>query len=297
MDPVARPDTAGVNPAARPRTSLCIIARDEEANIADCLRCAADLFDEVVVVDTGSRDRTRGIAVGFGARVFDFPWCDSFAAARNETLRHATGDYVFWLDADDRLDEPNRQKLRALLAGLRDENAAYVMKCVCLPDPQSGVATVVDHVRLFRRLPGICWEFRVHEQVLPSIRAQGGEVRWTDVVVHHTGYQDRPLRARKLQRDLRLLQLEMADQPDHPFVQFNLGSIYHELGRPDEALPALRRSLAGSQPADSIVRKLYALMAGCHRALGRRDEALAVCRKGLEVCPDDHELLFVQGTL
>src|SRR5262249_52030508 len=146
-----------------------------------------------------------------GAKVVDFPWCDSFAAARNEGLKHATGDYVFWLDADDRLDEENREKLRALFAGLRDEQVAYSMKCKCLPD-DAGTATLVDHVRLSRNRPDVRWRYRVHEQILPAIRAVGGEVRWADVVIHHTGYQDRALRQRKLQRDLRLLQLEQAEQ-------------------------------------------------------------------------------------
>src|SRR5205823_11071901 len=103
----------------------------------------------------------------------------------------------FWMDADDRLDAGNREKLRTVFANLRDENVAYSMKCVCLPDPVTGTTTVVDHVRLFRNHPEICWRYRVHEQILPAVRRQGGEVRWADVVIHHTGYQDSALRRRK----------------------------------------------------------------------------------------------------
>jgi glycosyltransferase involved in cell wall biosynthesis len=98
-----------------PRVSLCLIAKDEEHNLPACLAPAVGLVEEIVVVDTGSTDATREVARRLGARVFDFPWCDSFAAARNETLRHAQGDWVLWLDADDRLDDDNRAKLRALL--------------------------------------------------------------------------------------------------------------------------------------------------------------------------------------
>ena len=99
-----------------PRVSLTMIVKNEEANLPACLASAADLVDEVVVVDTGSTDRTKEVAARFGARIFDFPWIDDFAAARNEALRHATGDWILWLDADDRIDEPNRQKFRQLFA-------------------------------------------------------------------------------------------------------------------------------------------------------------------------------------
>src|SRR5262245_17508760 len=190
---------------AEVRRSLCMIVRNEEVNLKACLESAADLVDEIVLVDTGSTDRTREIALACGARVFDFPWVDSFAAARNESLRHATGDWAFWLDADDRLDEPNRAKLGDLFAGLRDENAAFVLKCLCLPEGGVGSGMVVDHVRLFRNRPDVRWKYRVHEQILPAVRATGGTVRWSDVVIHHTGYQDPALRGRKLERDLRLL--------------------------------------------------------------------------------------------
>ncbi len=284
-------------PGKRMKVSLCLIVKDEEHNLRPCLESITDLVDEVVVVDTGSTDRTQEVAGFFGAKVFDFPWRDSFAAARNEAISHASGDWIFWLDADDRLDAENRRKLHALFAGLRDENAAYALKCLCLPDPSSGAATVVDHVRLFRNDPRVRWRYRVHEQILPAIREAGGEVRFADVVIHHTGYQDPALRRRKLDRDLRLLHLEDAERPDDPFTLFNLGSVTQELGRHAEALPLLRRSLAKSGPRDSIVRKLYALIVGCHRALNQLAEAEAACAAGLAACPNDTELLFLDSIL
>jgi glycosyltransferase involved in cell wall biosynthesis len=277
-----------------PKVSLCMIVRNEESNLADCLRSVSDLVDEMIVVDTGSTDRTKEVAQRHGAKVFDFPWIDHFAAARNESLRHATGQWIFWLDADDRVDEENRTRLRALFAGLEDENAAYVMKCLCLPDA-SGVSTVVDHLRLFRNHPEVRWTFRVHEQILPALRGRKADVRWSDVVIHHTGYQNQALRGKKLERDLRLLQLEQTEQPDHAFTLFNLGSVYQELGKKAEALAMFRRSLEGSAAEDSIVRKLFALIAQCHRDLGQMHEALAACRKGRSLFADDVELLFQEG--
>src|SRR5262249_5134612 len=158
------------------KVSLCMIVKNEEGNLPACLESVRDLVDELVIVDTGSVDRTKEVAGRFGARVVDFAWVDSFAAARNETLKNATGDWVFWMDADDRLDEENRGKLGALLHSLNGNNAAYVMKCRCLPDRESQSTTEVDHIRLFRNRPELRWRYRVHEQILPALRELKGEV-------------------------------------------------------------------------------------------------------------------------
>jgi tetratricopeptide (TPR) repeat protein len=93
------------------------------------------------------------------------------------------------------------------------------------------------------------------------------------------------------------LHREDAEKPDEPFTLFNLGQVYYELGRAAEALPRLRRSLERSHPQDSIVRKLYALIACCHRALGQPAEALAACQAGRVHYPEDAELLFTERVL
>src|SRR5262249_31493392 len=124
------------------RVSLCLITKNEEANLPACLGSVADLVQEIVVADTGSTDRTKGVAAAWGARVVDFTWADDFASARNASLAPATGNWIFWLDGDERLDEANRGKLRALFAGLRPENAAYVMRQRSVSDPATGEATI-----------------------------------------------------------------------------------------------------------------------------------------------------------
>ncbi len=179
------------------RVSLTMIVRDEQDNLSHALESVRGIFDEIVVVDTGSVDRTKEIAREFGARVFDFTWIDDFAAARNEALSHVTGDYAFWLDADDVVAPSERGKLQALLDGLRaGEPAGYVVRCACDPSPDgSGGETVVDHVRLFPIRNDVRWTYRVHEQIMPALRRAGIPVRWTDLVVRHTGYVDLALRA------------------------------------------------------------------------------------------------------
>jgi tetratricopeptide (TPR) repeat protein len=279
-----------------PKVSLCLIVKDEETHLPACLDLAADLVEEIIVVDTGSTDATREAARRCGARVYDFPWCDDFAAARNESLRHATGDWIFWLDADDRLDEANRLRLRTLFAGLPDENVAYLMKYVALDDGAPGRTSAVDHARLFRNDPQIHWEYRVHEQILPTIGRLGGRMQPTDVVIYHLGYRDAAVVRRKLERNGRLLELDVAERPDDSVVLFNLGRTYLRLGRVAEAVSPLGRCLRGL-PAElgHILRTAYALLVEAHCRLGQSREALAICLEGRSRFPDDLELLLGEG--
>ena len=147
-DGAVPPSRLCAKPVRSARVSLTMIVRDEESNLPHCLESVRGIFDEIVVVDTGSVDRTREIARGFGAQVFEFAWVDDFAAARNVALSHATGDYAFWLDADDVVDPPEREKLRALLDGL-----------VCPNSLREGEAPSEPHLAPARaepRPPGSC---------------------------------------------------------------------------------------------------------------------------------------------
>jgi glycosyltransferase involved in cell wall biosynthesis len=311
--PITSPAATGDSPhrsVATARISLTMIVKNEEANLPHALRSANGLFDEIVVVDTGSQDATIRIAQQFGARVVYFPWIDDFAAARNAALAHATGNYAFWLDADDVIEPSETQKLHALLGRIRrgepllDQSTppavhaappqtAYVLRCACDPAPDgTGGDTVVDHIRLFPLLEGVRWTYKVHEQILPALRRLGVPVQWTDITIRHTGYTDQVLRARKLDRDSRILLGELGERPNDPFINFNLGMIAVERKQWQNALGYLRRSLAGSAPSDSITRKLFALIARVQETLGDTEAALRTCAEGLSLEPDDAELWF-----
>jgi glycosyltransferase involved in cell wall biosynthesis len=141
-----------------------MIVREEENNLPHCLESVRGLFDEIVVLDTGSSDRTIEIARSYGARVFDFVWVDDFAAARNAAPARARGDYAFWLDADDLIEPPDRAKLEGLLDRLRGGHpgsvltgtgtgilgrsqspCAFVVRFACAPGPDgTGGETVAD---------------------------------------------------------------------------------------------------------------------------------------------------------
>jgi glycosyltransferase involved in cell wall biosynthesis len=291
----AAPPAAEVS--ARQGVSLCMIVRNEEHHLPDCLRSVAGIFDDVVVVDTGSQDRTRAVAESFGARVFDFPWVDSFAAARNESLRHARGKWVLWLDADDRLDEENRHKLKDVLAGLGDELDAYAMKVRSVLDANRTAFRVLDQVRLFRNLPGVRWDYRIHEQILPAVNRLGGVVRWADVIIDHVGYQDAGARRGKLERNLRLLEMDHADRSKDGFTLFNLGWTMLDLGRTEEALTHLQAALEHTRPSSSTLRKLYHLLAVAYRQQQQPVRARETCQEGLKRYADDAELLCEEGLL
>ncbi|MGE0605923.1 MAG: glycosyltransferase [Pirellulales bacterium] len=281
--------------------SLVMIARDNEQTIGPCLESIRPWVDEMIVVDTGSRDRTPDICRQMGARVFEFPWVDSFSAARNESLRHAQGEWVFWMDTDDTIPPHCGAGLRDLVRGPhKPEMLGYVAQVHC---PGGGArghldTTVVDHVKLFRNRPDLRFEFRIHEQIIPAIRRASGEVGWTDLYVVHSGADHTPAgRARKLKRDFHLLSLDLKDHPEHPFVLFNFGMTHADAGEHDLAVDYLRRSITASDPSESQVRKAYALLVSSLTHGGRLAEANAACEAGRSLFPDDAELLFREGLL
>ena len=279
------------------RVSFCLIVKNEEERLARCLGSVVDLVHETVVVDTGSTDRTKEIAVAHGARVFDFPWQDSFAAAMNESIGRASGDWIFWLHADHWIDETNRDRLRQLFAGLGEEKVAYLMKWHCLSRGSGEQGLAIDTAHLFRNHPQIRWRGRVHEQIRPAIERLGGSTRFTEVVIFHSGYEDPIEHHGKLVRNLRLLELDTAENPADISMLFHLGWTLYLLGRPADSLVPLKRSLALCPPGQTILRKNYALLVRSLRQLWRQQEAFDICSAGLAIYPRDPELLFHEGQL
>ncbi len=299
---VASPPAEGMATIeGKPILSACLIVRDNASTLPACLESIRPWVDELVVVDTGSVDETPGIAESFGARIFEFPWCDDFSAARNESFRHARGSWLFWMDSDDTIPPECGRKLRELSrAPARPDVLGYVMQVHCPGGGADGGhdVTVVDHIKLVRNRPDVRFEFRIHEQVLPSIRRAGGEVEWTDIYVVHSGSDPGPeAQERKRRRDLRILHLEDAERPDHPFNLFNLGMTHADGGEFARAAEYLIRAVTLSSPDDSHLRKSYALLVYSLAHSGRRAEAIETCDRALGLFPTDAELRFRRGVL
>ena len=159
--------------------SLCMIVKDEEAVLGRCLDSAADIVDEVVVVDTGSSDRTKEIAGQYG-RVLDFTWCEDFAAARNASFAQATKDFILWLDADDVI-EPEAQSRFLQFKQELDETTDVVMLPYHTGFNEDGRPTYTYYrERLLRRAAGFRWVGAVHECIAPR-----GNIRYDDAAVSH----------------------------------------------------------------------------------------------------------------
>jgi glycosyltransferase involved in cell wall biosynthesis len=282
----------------RPTISLCMIVKNEERVLGDCLASIKPYVDEIIVVDTGSTDRTVEIAQEHGAKVFFFAWCDDFSAARNVSLSHATSEWVLWMDADDTIPPECGAKLHDLIALAEDRVTGFILQVHIPPAPGDNGFTIVDHVKLFRNGLNLRFIGRIHEQILEPIYQAGGTIERTDLYVVHSGYDYSPEgQKRKRERDLRILDLELQERPHHPFVHWNRGMTFYHLKEWDQAIAALERCLSLSKPHESTVRKVYALLAGSY--LERRELALAKERleQGLRLFPQDPELNFRGGIL
>ena len=212
---------------ARPlaRLSLCMIVKDEEKNIGPCLEWIRDVVNEIIIIDTGFRDATPQIAKEYGAKLFSFPWCDDFSAARNESLRHATGDYILWLDADDRISREAAEKILQLKKGLPSgKDRAYLLRLVNIRDNIE-----LDEswqLRIFPNLREVTFQNRIHETVFPSLERLGVEMVQADIRLYHTGYNSENVCLSKAERNITLMKRELEDDPQNFMIWYLLGGAY-----------------------------------------------------------------------
>ncbi|GAC1313692.1 MAG: hypothetical protein NVSMB2_02030 [Chloroflexota bacterium] len=223
-----------------------MIARDEEENIAACLDSARTFVDEVVVVDTGSTDRTRQIAREHGARVTEFRWCDDFAAARNAAIEAATTDWVLMLDADERLQPDSGPRLRPLIARAPKTLHCYlpVIDSIIMPNVPDGYVSS-RHSRLFRRSEDLRFAGTIHEALryLPDPLATSRQDA-PEIKIQHTGYIPEHYNARgKDQRNMYLLTNWHAADPNDALVHFHTGVQHSAMNRYPETAAAMQRCI------------------------------------------------------
>jgi hypothetical protein len=224
--------------------SLAMIVRNEAPRLGGALASVKEAVDEIVVVDTGSTDDTRAVAKKYGAQVIDWSWRDDFGAARNESIQHCTGQWVLILDADERLAAGAVRIVRECAAS--GDAEGYDCRLVStLPAGQPTPTVASWFCRLFRRDPGVRFDGRIHEQVAPSIRAAGGRIVRSGIVIDHGGYATPS--PQKLARNLALLGRELDERPDDAFMRFHLGLTLHSAGDHGAAAEALGRAVVSER--------------------------------------------------
>ncbi len=225
-------------PAAGQRLSLCMIVRDEEAMLGQCLEAAKGAADEIVVVDTGSTDSTVDIALAHGATVIETTWTGSFSEARNISLEHATGDWILYLDADEILEPGSAAMIRGLLT--RTWREAFYLTVRNLTNDSDAVSVDHEALRLFRNRPETRFVGRIHEQHTQNMPLDRPErFERSDVLVIHHGYRPEVVAAKnKGVRNRELLEQE----EETAFTLYNLGTELLSDERPREALAMLERA-------------------------------------------------------
>ncbi len=290
--------------------SLCMIVKNEEKMLARCLESVKDVFDEIIIVDTGSIDRTKEEAAKFTDRIYDFIWCDDFAMARNFSFSKATGDYIMWLDADDIIDSANREKLINLKETLSLQTDVVMMRYATSFDENGKESYFYYRERLIKRLSGLRWSGFVHEVITPA-----GNIIYEDITVCHkpTDRKDKdPARnlkiyENKLSKGAKLSaretyyyarelyyngKNEKAAKMFEEFLSFPNGwyadkigaclMLYHIYGKysPQKATEILTKALS----YESVNPQVLCFMGDAQKAQGRLEQAIFWYRSAL-MCP------------
>ncbi|MCX7842805.1 MAG: glycosyltransferase [Clostridia bacterium] len=164
--------------------SLCMIVKDEEHTLGRCLDSVSDIVDEIIIVDTGSKDNTKDIARKYTDKIYDFEWIDDFSAARNFSFSKATMDFIMWLDADDVLLEEDRIKFKSLKKILSTEIDVVMMKYNIGSDDKGVAVSTFYRERLLKRSRNFAWFDPVHEYTNFSGRIINSDIAVTHKKIH-----------------------------------------------------------------------------------------------------------------
>ena len=220
--------------------SLCMIVRNEEKNLVACLDSIGDFASEIIVTDTGSTDRTVEIARSYGAKVNHFTWLDDFAAARNISIKDATSEWIFWLDADDRISPHELNKLKEAVAS--ESADGYMIR---ISSKEQDAQTMTEHLRLFRNHRGLVFERPLHETVLPMAVRCGLTIARTNIIIEHVGYEiDADGLRSKARRNLKIIQNCLHENPNDLHWHYHLGVCHSILGNYQQAIEAYKLVVA-----------------------------------------------------
>jgi len=255
--------------------SLCMIVRDEEATLANCLESVQEVVDEMVVLDTGSRDRTIEIAQAAGAKVHSFEWGDDFAAARNAALNYVETDWVLVLDADEVLLPGVVPTLRT---AMQDDHCLVVN----LVRQELGANQIPYSLvsRLFRKHPNITFHRAYHESIDDSVMGLlQQESHWkvlelADIAIRHTGYtSDAIAQRQKAERARSIMERYLSDHAEDAYICNKLGALYLGEGKLEQGRELLQRGLQATTLEPALRYELNYHLASSYAELREFDLA------------------------
>jgi glycosyltransferase involved in cell wall biosynthesis len=279
--------------------SVCMIVKNEEGALPACLESIKGIWDELIIVDTGSTDKTTQIATQYGAQVHHFAWCDDFAAARNESIAHAKGSWVLWLDADDVILPEDAVRLRALCVKLAQKAHSLLIKSSA---DGGNTGSVFNQIRLFPNHKGVHFEGRIHEQILPSLNAANIVVEFHTIKIIHTGYADPELVKKKHERNLKLMLEDVNTNPATTTAVrlWSIAGSYHDLGNWETAIEWYQKSLemAERKGNDPHVKTLAPVkIAACLAELGHYEQGLQGVEKVLQKDSHNAEAILLRAQI
>jgi len=288
---------SGQDTGSKPRLSLCMIVKNEEQFLEKCLQSVDGIVDELIVVDTGSVDRTVEIAGQHGAKVHLFEWTGSFADARNESLRYATGEWILILDADEVLDPMSHRAITdAIVNPIADGYELFFRNPVTLDSD----ADYTEHrvCRLFRNKPEYRFCSRIHENIETALLANGGKVASIEALIHHYGYTWDVVQARdKPERYTAMLEEELREHPGDLFYLHHLTAAYCAYGRYDKAVPRLREAVEIAPMDNSFTPLVWSNLVNGLVELRRPEEAMEVVEKAGALGIDHPQFAFCKGNV
>ena len=278
------------------KISACMMVKNEEEMLPRCLNSIKHLIDELIVVDTGSTDKTIEIAESFGAKIYHHPWENNFSKHRNQSLGYATGDWILLVDADEELNAYHLKK-NDLKKNLKKAPKALHCYLIKVLDKNKGgqITSATESIRIFRNNVGIQYKGIVHNKLHYS-----GKVSHMDLQLFHYGYalSDSQMQA-KYKRTSGLLFKRIEEDPGDYDAYFYLYQVHSEMGEKEQAVQYAQRCLELIDQEDlhsteaSFYYSLYYGIANISLKSGKYDQALSFIRKGLEVLPDEVDLYYV----
>jgi len=273
-----------------------MIIRDEEENLPRCLDSIKDLVDELIVVDTGSVDRSIEIAKSYGAKVFEHPWQDDFAFHRNQSFGYASGSWVLVLDADEELIAENvtAEAFKSRLGKIHKDIAALAVN---IKEEREGTVTSWPGARFFRMSANPIYKGCVHNNC-----HYDGMVAMTDIEIIHYGYHLSPEKmAAKQKRTTGLLEKRINQDPDDYNALYYMAQMASNAKKFDDVIKYASKCLNLLPEKKKRNLQFYATLylwgAQAYLALGDGGNALAWIDKGLEFNPMDVDLNFLLTNL